>query len=89
MISEEIAYESVKRKYEVSRLLCCLDFGTFYLFLFAPLFLNVHEGYLTGVTFDAVDKQTGKIFEYDISNDLDAFEKANEIKIKTFLDKKV
>lgn len=89
MVSVNSAYEIAKQKYQVSKLLSCLDFGSFYLFSFAPLFENTNEGYLTGTTFDAVDKTTGVLYEYDISSDIDAFDRAKEIKVETFLDIKV
>lgn len=89
MLSPEEAYEIAKQEHEFPKLLSCLDFGNFYLFSFAPLLMNTSDGYLTGTTFDAVDKKTGKYFLYDISENMELYEKAKEIKIKTELDEVV
>lgn len=86
MLNPEEAYKIAKQQHNFSKLLSCLDFGIFYLFSFAPLLENTNDGYLTGTTFDAVDKKTGKYFLYDITNDLSLYDKAKEIKINTVLD---
>lgn len=89
MISVDKAYDIAKEKYNFPKLLSCLEFDSFYLFSFAPMLVNTTDGYFTGTIFDAVDKESGRMFEYNIISDLDAFERAKEIKIKTFLDNKV
>lgn len=52
------------------------DFGSFFLFSLAPLYVKEGERYDTGTVFTAVDKASGKVYDYDITSDLDAFEKA-------------
>ena len=67
----------------------CLDFGTFFVFSLAPLYVKNTDNYLTGTVMDAVDKQTGRIFKYDITSDIDAYEKATPVKIITWFDRKM
>lgn len=57
----------------------CLDFGSFYLFTMVPAGLEDEDEYMTGRIFPAVDKKTGKVFDYDITTDLDAFDEADKI----------
>lgn len=52
------------------------DFGSFYLFSIAPAYIRPSDQYDTGTIFTAVDKRTGRVYDYDITSDLDAFEKA-------------
>lgn len=52
------------------------DFGNFFLFSLAPMDVKEAERYDTGTVFTAVDKSSGRLFEYDITSDLDAFENA-------------
>ncbi len=89
MITPEAAYDVIKKKYDLPKILSCLEFDNFYLFSVAPALVNTSNGYFTGTTFDAIDKKSGKHFYYDISTDLDAFENAKSITISTFLDRKV
>lgn len=89
MINQDEAYNIARKKYNFPKLLSCLEFDSFYLFSFAPLLTDVSDGYFTGTIFDAVDKKDGRLYLYDITSDLDAFEKAKSIKIETILDKKV
>lgn len=89
MLDIKEAYNLAKGRYDLPKLLQCLEFDSFYLFSFAPLLLNESNGYFTGTEFDAIDKDTGKHFYYDISSDIDAFERAKPIKIKTFIDEEI
>lgn len=89
MITVNEAYDIAKQKYDFARLMCSLEFDSFYLFSFAPLFMDTTTGYYTGTEFDAVDKKDGRTFLYDITSDPDAFEKAKPIQIKTFLDERI
>lgn len=81
----------IKNSYRTSLVRCrsCLDFGTFYLFCVAPMDVKDSDDYLTGTIYECVDKKTGRIFEYDITSDIDAYDRAKEIKIDTIFDKKV
>lgn len=49
------------------------DFGKFFLFSMAPLTWQKGEPYDTGTIFTAVDKRTGRVYDYDITSDLDSF----------------
>lgn len=89
MLDVKRAYKIAKAGYILPRVLSCLDFKSFYLFSFAPEFVNINNGYLTGTIFDAVDKNTGKKFLYDISTDIEAYENAKTVEIETFLDEKI
>lgn len=55
------------------------DFGSFYLFSIAPTYIRSSDLYDTGTIFTAVDKRTGRVYDYDITSDLDAFERATVI----------
>lgn len=67
----------------------CLDFGTFFLFNLAPMYIDNSENYETGTEFDAVDKKTGRVFTYDITSDPDAFINAKEVSAKSLFDVKI
>lgn len=56
------------------------DMETFYLIPLVPK--GTKETYYTGRIFDAVDKSTGKIFEYDITKDVDKYLNAKRIPLK-------
>lgn len=57
----------------------CTDFGEFWLFAMgAPNFEN-DDQYATGRIFPIVYKETGKLDEYDITSDMDAFLEAELI----------
>lgn len=64
----------------------CLDFGSFYSFCVAPMDVNDEDDYFTGTVFESVNKTTGEIFDYDITSDLDAYEKAKVLSVDTFWD---
>lgn len=49
------------------------DFESFYLFSIAPFYIKDEESYDTGTVFTAVDKETGRVFDYDITNDLNSY----------------
>lgn len=88
MIDAKQAYDILSRERPASIVKTCLDFGSFFAFSLAPFYIG-SEIYYTGTTLDAVDKKTGKIFEYDILSDLDAYEDAKEIDLKTVYDQKI
>lgn len=56
------------------------DMGNFYLIPLVPK--GTRETYYTGRIFDAVDKNTGRIFEYDITKDVDKYLNAKKISLK-------
>lgn len=78
----------VKTNYKTKLMRCrsCLDFGTFYLFCVAPMDVVDSDDYLTGTIFECVDKRTGRMFEYDITSDIDAYDSAKKISVSTFWD---
>lgn len=52
------------------------DFGSFYVFSTAPSGIPKDQTYTTGTIFTAVEKYTGRVFQYDITSDLDAYDNA-------------
>lgn len=83
------AYEIIKKQYPLHRLRGCLDFGRFYAFCIAPIYVDDDEDYLDGTTLDAVDKRTGRLFDYDITSDIAAYERATKVNVKTLFDTKL
>lgn len=73
------ATEIILKKSPLLKVRACMDYGKFYVFTLAPLYVKDSDEYVTGVIFPAVDKKTGKIFDYDITTDLDAFDKAIKV----------
>lgn len=73
------AVEIIRKRNPLLRIRSCLDFGKFYLFTLAPLYIGENDDYVTGTIFPAVDKRTGKIFQYDIMTDFDAYKNAVEV----------
>lgn len=75
----EKAVEIVQNKNPLLIVRSCLDFGSFYVFALAPIYISKSDEYVTGTVFPAVDKKSGKIFEYDITSNLDAYERSKVI----------
>lgn len=88
MLNAEQAYKILTKEKPASIVKSCLDFGKFFAFSLAPITIG-KETYYTGTVMDAVDKRTGKTFEYDILSDVKAYEKAKEVDVKTVYDKEV
>ncbi len=57
------------------------DFGSFYLFSTAPRSIPRSQKYETGTIFTAVDKKTGRVYDYDITEDVDAYLNATVLKV--------
>lgn len=77
MIDFEKACElAIKNEGEPSTIHTAWDYGVFYLFSVAPINLPDSIKYDTGTIFTAVDKSSGKVYDYDITTDLEAFENA-------------
>lgn len=87
MISFDEACNSIKKKHSSETIRNCLDFGTFFLFVLCPYYAE--QSYLSGTEFPAIDKKTGKEFIYDVSSDIEAYEKAKTVPIKTVWDQKI
>lgn len=75
----EKATDIILKKNPLLKVRACMDYGDFYVFTLAPLYVKDSDEYVTGVIFPAVDKKTGKVFEYDITSDLDAFDNAIKV----------
>lgn len=69
----------IQKKNPLLTIRACTDYGDFFVFTLAPLYIKDTDNYVTGRIFPAVDKKTGKIFHYDITSDLDAFENAVQV----------
>lgn len=83
------AYQILSKEYPAEAVRVCLDFGNFFLFSLVPFYIDSRETYYAGTIMDAVDKETGRIYKYDITDDVDAYLNARSIEIKTFLDQKI
>lgn len=84
------AYDILCKKYgQLQQVIGCLDYGNFYIFSLAPMDVTVDGTYYTGTQFDAVDKKTGRTFVYDITSDLDAYERAKPVEVETVYDMKL
>ena len=80
------AYKILSKEYPLMRVRTCLDFGSFFAFCLAPLYVSNSDNYEVGTCLEAVDKKTGKVFIYDILSDVDAYENAKEVIVKTIFD---
>lgn len=85
-LTADDAWNILRSKDPFIRCRGCLDFGDFYLFSTAPMAVKNDDMYMSGTVFDAVSKTNGKCFLYDITSDLDAYENAKPIKVKTIYD---
>lgn len=83
------AYKLLCKSYPLSKVRGCLDYGKFYVFSLAPMDVPDDKRYYTGTIFPAVDKKTGRIFEYDITNDISAYNRAKTVKVKTIFDETI
>lgn len=83
------AYDIIKQKYPLSVVRSCLEYDDFYLFVMCPINIKADEDYESGTVYDAVDKETGRCYQYDILTDLDAYDKAKEVHVNTIFDKTV
>lgn len=73
------AVSIIQKKNPLLTIRACTDYGKFFVFTLAPLYIKDDENYVTGRIFPAVDKKTGKVFQYDITSDLGAFENAVKV----------
>lgn len=83
------AYKKVKKKHPFKYGRGCKDYGDFFVFFLAPITIAPNEPYYTGTVYPAVDKKTGRVYDFDISDDPDAFHEATDLKPETFMDKKL
>lgn len=75
-------YKKMCRKNPLCTCKRCLDFGDFYIFFMVPIWKDTDD-YVTGTIFEAIRKENGEIFEYDITSDADAYFNAKEIPLNS------
>lgn len=85
-MSGQEAYEILRKSYPFSQVRGCLDYGSFFVFFLAPINIPNGEGYFIGTIMDAVDKKTGRVFKYDLMEDIDAYERAKNVSILDIYD---
>lgn len=78
-IDLEKAVSIIQKKNPILKIRSCSEYDNFFLFSLAPLDVADGDTYVTGTVFPAVDKKTGRVFEYDILSDYDAFEKSKRV----------
>lgn len=83
------AYNILSKDYPMSRVIACLDYGYFYVFSLIPADIPSGETYYTGTVMDAVDKKTGKVFKYDLTSDIDAYENAKNVSVMDVFSQKI
>lgn len=89
MITVEQAYKKVIKEDPMSKLSMCLDFGKFWVFFLRPFYMSDDEEYLTGTSFPAVKKDSGELFDYDLTENVNAYENAKEVEVNTIWDTKL
>lgn len=70
---EKACSKAVSQYGSVFKIHTAWDFGSFWVFSIAPFYISENESYDTGTVFTAVNKQSGRVFEYDITYDPDAY----------------
>lgn len=85
-MTPEEAYEKLQIGKMPMQVMDCLDFGDFYAFALAPINVKKDSKYCIGTVLDAVDKKTGNVFSYDITDDPDAFRAAKRLSVKSIVD---
>lgn len=76
----EKAKKIIQKANPLTEIRSCLEYKNFYLFVLAPLYVNDSDDYVTGAVFPIVDKRTGKVSQYDILSDYNAYMNAKEVK---------
>lgn len=74
------------RRYALRKCRSCLDFGSFYVFCFSSIDAPDGEAQLSGTIYPRVDKDTGRVSEYDITEDVDAYLEAKPVDARDFWD---
>lgn len=82
----EKAWDIIRKKYPGQKLIACLQFKGFYVFSIEPI-TKGSGTYATGRIFPAVDMKTGRVFNYDITSDIDAYEAAEQVNVTTILER--
>lgn len=73
MIDVYEAAKMIKNLKSEEKILNCLEFKDFFLFMMAPKEWPKNKPYRTGTVFDAIDKNSGKWFDYDITKNVDDY----------------
>lgn len=73
MIGRKEAEQKALEHDGMNVVLSCWEFSDKFVFNTAPAKPIKNQTYDTGTIFTAVDKTTGRVFEYDITSDPDAF----------------
>lgn len=89
MIDVSTAYTKIRKRHPLSYVTQCAEFPKFYLFMMRPYRVGPNEPYYTGTQFDAVDKTTGRIFLYNITEDPAAYKAAKWIEVDNIMNRKV
>ena len=83
------AYRILAERDPLSKVRWCLDYGGFFVFCLAPIYIDDNKQYYCGTVMDAVDKKTGRVFQYDILSEPLAYERATEVKVDTIYNAKI
>lgn len=83
------AYNILCKEHHLMKIRTCLDFGGFFAFFLAPLYVEDSEDYMTGTCMEAVDKKTGRTFVYDILTDIDAYHEAKPVNVNTIFNTRI
>lgn len=79
------AYTILQRRWPVSEILDCRDFGSFFAFHLSPVGTSNRDGFYVGPNMYAVDKRTGKVSIYDITTNPDAYLKSKLVNVKDIM----
>lgn len=79
MVNFETAKKVIETIKEDEKVGSAFEFSDFYLFMMRPKNLPSGESYYVGTVFDAIKKDDGTCFQYDISEDPDAYVEAKQL----------
>lgn len=82
-LSVQDAYAIIKRKHPGKVIRSCVEFDEFYAFYMVPKELAT-EDLISSQFVDAVEKETGKLFTYNIFSDKHAYRNARNIDVRLF-----
>lgn len=89
MLDVQQSYEKIISRYPLSRVSKCLDFGNFFVFFIRPFEIPIKKQYFSGTVFPAVNKKTGAIYNYDITDNVALYERAKSIDVEQIWDLKI
>lgn len=85
MFSAQEAFFQLEKRYQLGTVDVCLEYDTFYVFMIIPIGYT-GGSYLGGTVYPAIEKESGKQFFYDITENLDEFLNAKRHTVKGLLD---